>query len=395
MPPKSDRNTASIRVSFPDGLDGSSLLRCKAIVGISLRTPGRPLVGTTFVTNQFLKALLAKSQRSFQESVLILGDLIQRCNVKLAHLTDPVYDDSRCEADALTLGDEWVTQNQKIIRNLGERFVRWQMLINDTDLSDDVTRIYAVYADSSEEGEKLRVAIDETANKFADRYCNGGSGIDGVDYPPITDITVRAQVKASSVEYIREELAYLIAYAIKCKVSYFLYPGDEGDFPAFTEARKIFLTGENKDLLQWLKVTFRTSKPQERKISDATLPSVVEGDSSGSSRSSLGRKSPERTPGGELSEMRAQLEKLEQGMSAIYGLLLTLANGSPGGLPGLSLSPLTTASLQVGHKAAADGSLARSLPEGGFFGDVGSRLRGVERSTSMSQLFPSPHSPGH
>lgn len=394
MPPKGDRNTALIHVSFPEGLDGSFLLRCKAIAGISLPTSGRPLIGISFVTDRLLKALLEKLQRSFQESILVLGDLLQWRNVKLEH---PTYDELHCKTEALTLGDKWVDQNKKIIRNLGERFVRWQMLINNTDLTDEVRKIYAVYSDPSEKGIRLREVIEETASKFADRYCSGGEGMDGVEHLPITDAEERVRIKESSVEYIKEELAYLIAYAIKYRVDYFLYPGDEKDFPAFTEARKIFLVDENKNLLQWLKVTFRVLKPRERKTSDIVPSNVAEGSSGDSHDSGSGRVSPEKMSDRELVAVREQLRRLEEGMSAIYGLLVALT-ANP------SLVARTSFPKAIPDTLA--GALPRSFPGASFFGSEVSEKPGLdeksldggddglgERSLSTSHL-PDPRS-GH
>jgi len=272
-----------------------------------------------------------------------LGDLLQRYNVQLLH---PESDGSE---EAEKLGKEWIERNQSFLKESSISLIRWREILENSELAEKVREIYAVYDSVSEEGQHLRDIIDETAEKFTDRYCDESADANGVTHLAITDATERARIKESSMKYIKEELAYLIVYAIKNRISYFLYPGDETDCPAFTEARKIFLRGEDQDLLQWVKVTFKTPKLRtklsgrgiEYVADSAAVPSDSASDDGSDHSSGFGsplRQRPRRNTDATVIEIDSLRRRMEEKMEemrkefvkelhAMHMLLIAVVSG--------------------------------------------------------------------
>ena len=91
------------------------------------------------------------------------------------------------------------------------------------------------------------------------------------------------------MDFIVEEMAYLIQIAVERKVDCFVYTGEE--LPALLGAKRHFLTeGYQRDLLQWAELTFGEMKVKARKERTcSSVPKTTASASSGSTHNVVGR----------------------------------------------------------------------------------------------------------
>ncbi len=160
-----------------------------------------------------LESTLKLVNNSFNQCTILLGDTLQRHNLKLT-LNLP-----ECETreKANTLGEEWLERNHNIIKNtlkIRHNLLRWDTWLNHYDFKNQLAKIEDLYSNNT----KFKHAFDTTIDEYLERN-------------PTEHNTTH--FKKASLDYLKEECAVMILWASE-HYDFEIYPNGRNTAMAIT-----------------------------------------------------------------------------------------------------------------------------------------------------------------
>lgn len=181
-----------------------------AIVGFSLNGNGK--------YNQEEVKALVKQANKFRKCIMLLHG-----------------DDEQCAA--------WKTENAASLGELkkGTEIFNWSELQSRKECQMKYQEFIAFYKANSD----FKGMIDETVDLYTSRHPEVISSL------------------ASVINFVLEEMAFLIVFAILRRVDVFVYEGQE--LSALYGAKKYFLMGADQNLLKWAQLSFMEEKAKKKR----------------------------------------------------------------------------------------------------------------------------------
>ncbi len=188
-----------------------------------------------------LEATLKVINDNFASCAVAVCDSLQRHSLQLGtNLSD-------MEAYNLSnkLGEEWIERNKIALESISISYdvFRWDEWLNKEDYQKYQDIIQDSYANDLE----FKSAMDITVENFTSRFQKR------------QQIPLDVQtIKSASLKYLIEECAIIMLMWQSRKYNYIIYPGTI--LPVLDKTHKKFVLPNHANLLNWIKVDFKTKK---------------------------------------------------------------------------------------------------------------------------------------